>query len=219
MLQLCNEDIIMVWLAWNHFKIKFQWYFFECILTPEMVYFICFTFDNWNRHMASKRWDDGLIKFYRLLFWNEIAKQTNKYTAIIRILLLWGFTVIQMKRPLGFFFRGPFFCFKIIHKMLNMFKPLYLFIRLSMAWIIIVDRSLNNINHNQHPMFIIYIDWNEKLCQVCIIDKIVGPFLNTFETICPTTIYVFAFLLKQCLIQIGCEEKEIALWGFLTTFQ
>ncbi len=60
-------------------------------------------------------------------------------------------------------------------------------------------------------MNFIYIDWNEKLCQVCIIDKIVDPILNTFETICPTTIYVFAFLLKQCLIQIGCEEKEIAL--------
>ena len=112
MLQLCNEDIIMVWLAWNHFKIKSRWYFFDCILTPEMVYFICFTFDNWNCHMASKRWDDGLIKFYRLLFWNEIAKQTNEYTAIIRILLLWGCTIIQIKRPLGFFFRGPVFVSK-----------------------------------------------------------------------------------------------------------
>ncbi len=60
-------------------------------------------------------------------------------------------------------------------------------------------------------MNIIYIGWNEKLRQVCIIDKIVGPILNTFETICPTTMYVFAFLLKQCLIQIGCEEKEIDL--------
>ncbi len=60
-------------------------------------------------------------------------------------------------------------------------------------------------------MFIIYIDWNEKLCQVSIIDKIVDPILNTFETICPMTIYVFAFLLKQCLIQIGVEEKETAL--------
>ncbi len=68
-------------------------------------------------------------------------------------------------------------------------------------------------------MFIIYIDWNEKLRQVCIIDKIVDPILNTFETMFPMTIYVFAFLLKQCLIQIGVEEKEIALWGFLTTFQ
>ena len=60
-------------------------------------------------------------------------------------------------------------------------------------------------------MKIIYIDWNEKLRQVCIIDKIVDPFLNTFETICPMTIFVFAFLLKQCLIQLGVEEKEIAL--------
>ncbi len=119
MLQLSNKDIIIVWLAWNHFKKKSRWYFFECILIPEMVYFICFTFDNWNRHMALKRWDDGLIKFYRLLFWNEIAKQTKKYATVVRILLSWGFTVIQMKRPLGFFFRGPFFCFKIIHKMLN----------------------------------------------------------------------------------------------------
>jgi hypothetical protein len=57
-------------------------------------------------------------------------------------------------------------------------------------------------------MFIIYIDWNEKLCQVCIIDKIVDPILNTFETIFTTTIYVFVFLLKQCLIQIGCNEKN-----------
>ncbi len=112
MLQLCNEDIIMVWLAWNHFKIKFRWYFFDCILTPEMVYFICFTFDNWNLHMALKRWDDGLIKFYRLMFWNEIAKQTNKYTAVKSILLLWGFTVIQMKRPLEFFFEDLFFVSK-----------------------------------------------------------------------------------------------------------
>ena len=112
MLQLCNEDIIMVWLAWNHFKIKFWWYFFECIWTPEMVYFICFTFDNWNCHMALKRWDDGLIKFYRLLFWNEIAKQTHKYTTVVSILLLWGFTVIQIKRPCGFFFEDLFFVSK-----------------------------------------------------------------------------------------------------------
>ncbi len=68
-------------------------------------------------------------------------------------------------------------------------------------------------------MIIIYIDWNEKLRQVCTIDKIVDPILNSFETIFPTTIYVFVFLLKQCMIQIGCEEKEIALWGLLTTFQ
>jgi hypothetical protein len=60
-------------------------------------------------------------------------------------------------------------------------------------------------------MIIIYIDWNEKLRQVCTIDKIVDPILNSFETIFPTTIYVFVFLLKQCMIQIGCEEKEIAL--------
>ncbi len=112
MLQLCNEDIIIVWLTWNHFKIKSQWYFFECILIPEMVYFICFTFDNWNRQMASKRWDDGLIKFYRFLFWNEIAKQANKYTAVVKILLSWGFTIIQMKRPLGFFSEDLFFVSK-----------------------------------------------------------------------------------------------------------
>ncbi len=113
MLQLCNEDIIMVWLAWNHSKIKFWWYFFECILTPEMVYFICFTFDNWNRHMASKRWYNGLIKFYRLMFWNEIAKQTNKKHRSHKYSSVVGFHRHSNKETTWiFFFKDLFFVSK-----------------------------------------------------------------------------------------------------------